>query len=166
MTPSLPALGARWYRGALPPLGSSEAPSWRVTCRRGTYSSRAIKGSLHCLVPQATQPGQLDQRPQGPGTPDDPSGLARAPGMSMRQVHGEDVTPVPRLQGRRGMAPLGSTAGMPRSPLPSQASDSTSGSSLSKRPVRDQGLPYKAMERAGASWGRDPFSSWWCQTWN
>lgn len=30
----------------------------------------------------------------------------------------------------------------------------------------DQGLFYKAMERAGAFWGRNPFSSWWCQTWN
>lgn len=69
---------------------------------------------------EATLPGQLGQGSQRPGTPDDLSGLARTPGMSLRQVHRENITSVPRLQGRGE----GVTAGLQchhqlPSPLPS-----------------------------------------------
>lgn len=37
--PKLPSPGGQVVLGTLPPLGSSEAPSWRVTCRRGDDSS-------------------------------------------------------------------------------------------------------------------------------
>lgn len=41
-----------------------------------TPSKLQMSGFIH-LMPQATQPGELDHGPQGPGTPDDPSGPAQ-----------------------------------------------------------------------------------------
>ena len=105
-------------------------------------------------MPQAIQSGELDHSPQGPGTPDDPSG----PAHDFWGVPGAD-TQKARKSSPKGVgqgAGLGSNT-IPDHLVPSLASDSTCGSSLNKWLFQGQGSPYKAMERASISWGKDPF---------
>ena len=103
-----------------------------------------MAGFIH-LMPQATQPGQLDQSPQRPGTPDNPS----SPGQEFWGVPGADTQREHNSSAKatgQG-AQLGSNT-IPSRLLPSPASDSTSGSSLSKRPFQGQG---STLQGHGAS---------------
>ena len=96
-------------------------------------------------MPQSIQSGELDHSPQGPGTPDDPSGPAQdfwgVPGADTQKAHKSS----PKAVGQG--AGLGSNT-IPDHLVPSLALDSTCGSSLNKWLFQGQG---STLQGHGAS---------------